>query len=245
MAEDADRGAGSLIRCPTPPVCISTPRLLLRDLAPADLSALMAYQTDPRYRRLYDLPEGDDQHAHDLFGRFLSWQEEVPRRNLQLGIFEHASGRLCGCAGLRMAGAPEGAAVMGIELTPDDWGRYRLAIDVTTALIEYAFRTLGLDRVIGDTASGNTRVARLARWFGAEIIAERPGPAWMATRGWVEVDWSLSREAWAKASHTRGVRWQDRRSRRERTPKRCRRRSALRGCGLRPSAEAPSPQSAA
>jgi len=192
---------------------IQTPRLLLRDLTPGDRPAFVAYQIDPRYRRLYDLPEGDDQHAHDLFDQLLSWQQEVPRRNFQLGIIERADGRLCGCAGLRMRGAPEGAAVLGIELTPDDWGRYRVAIEVATALIDYGFDALKLDRVMGDTASGNRRVERLARWFGADIIARRPGPAWMETRGWEEVDWSLSRETWAQVQQA------NRRSAPERTEK--------------------------
>jgi hypothetical protein len=31
---------------------------------------------------------------------------------------------------------------------------------------------------VGDTASGNNRVEKLARWFGADIVAQRPGPKW-------------------------------------------------------------------
>ena len=61
---------------------MTSPRLLLRDLTPSDRPAFVAYQSDPRYRRLYDLPEGDNQHAHDLFDRFLCWQQEKPRRNI-------------------------------------------------------------------------------------------------------------------------------------------------------------------
>ena len=55
---------------------------------------------------------------------------------------------------------------------------------------------LGLRMIIGDTASGNERVAKLARWFGARIIDRQDGPKWMRARGWQEVDWALTRDDW-------------------------------------------------
>ena len=173
---------------------IQTPRFVLRDLQEMDRASFIAYQMDPRYRRLYDFGNADDQRAQALFDLFIAWQRENPRQNFQVGIFERDKGRLCGCAGLRRAGRDEGSAVLGIELTPDDWGRYRLVIEVASALIEHGFRDLGLRTIVGHSASGNRRVERLARWFGADITARRNGPEWMAARGWQEVDWALGRK---------------------------------------------------
>ena len=175
---------------------IATPRFVLCDFVETDRAAFLAYQTDPRYRRLYDLDESYAEQASGLFLRFLAWQREVPRQNYQLGIFQHGTRHLCGCAGLRRPGSGENEAVLGIELTPDDWGRDRLALDAASALIEFGFRDLKLDRIVGSTASGNKRVERLARWFGASIVTERQGANWMRARGWVEVDWVLPRERW-------------------------------------------------
>ena len=175
---------------------IVTPRFVLCDFVEADRAAFLAYQTDPRYRRLYDLDEAYVDQASSLFSQFLAWQREIPRQNYQLGIFQHGTRHLCGCAGLRRLGSSENEAVLGIELTPDDWGRYRLALDTANALIEFGFGDLKLDRIIGSTASGNKRVERLAQWFGASIITERQGADWMSVRGWVEVDWVLPRECW-------------------------------------------------
>jgi ribosomal-protein-alanine N-acetyltransferase len=182
---------------------IHTPRLALRDLLEPDRTAFVAYQMDPRYRRIYDFGDADEGRAHALFDLFLSWQREKPRQNFQVGVFEQNPARLCGCAGLRKAGQAQGAAVLGIELTPDHWGRYRFAIEVASALIEYGFQTLDLHTIIGVTASGNRRVEKLARWFGAEIIAHRDGPSWMAERGWQEVDWALARADWEKSERRR------------------------------------------
>jgi ribosomal-protein-alanine N-acetyltransferase len=178
---------------------IHTARLVLRDFLESDRAAFVSYQMDPRYRRLYDFGNADDQRAQELFNLIVSWQKEHPHQNFQVGVFERCSCRLCGCAGLRKSGRDEGTAVLGIELAPDDWGRYRLAIEVAGALLEHGFLDLGLSTIVGDAASGNRRVERLARWFGAKLIAHRVGRDWIATRGWQEVEWALTRDDWAKS----------------------------------------------
>ena len=182
---------------------IHTPRFILRDFLEPDRAAFISYQMDPRYRHLYDIGQVDEQRAQNLFDLFITWQREVPRQNFQAGIFERKTGRLCGCAGLRKAGRQDGTAVLGIELTPDDQGRYRLAIEVASALVEHGFHDLDLHLIVGSTASGNTRVERLARRFGAAITARRAGPEWMVTRGWQEVEWALARDDWAKSARRR------------------------------------------
>lgn len=171
-------------------------RILLRDFDETDRSAFLKYQTDPRYLHLYDFDPSIDR-PNGLFDLFLRWQREVPRANIQLGIFELATGRLLGCGGLRRV--DDDVAVLGIELSPSEWGRFRLAIDASNALVRFGFETLNLKTIIGDTASGNRRVEKLARWFGAEIVARRTGPDWMQARGWEEVDWAITKEAWERS----------------------------------------------
>lgn len=183
---------------------ISTPRITLRDFEPADRAAFVAYQMDPHYRRLYDLDEKPAR-ADELFDLFASWRDEEPRRNFQLGIFDTSTNRLCGCAGLRERPEDGETAVLGIELAPSDWGRYRIALDATACLVEHGFGALRLRTIIGDTASGNQRVEKLARWFGARIIDRRDGPEWMRARGWQEVDWALTRDEWQHSEQRRRV----------------------------------------
>ena len=177
-------------------VSIKLGRILLRDFTESDRAAFVRYQTDPRYRQLYDFG-ADPERPSKLFDLFLQWQREAPRLNLQLGIFELATGLLVGCGGLRRSS--DDVAVLGIELAPGQWGRFRLALDSVTALLRYGFETLHLRMIVGDTASGNRRVEKLARWFGAEVITQRAGPAWMQARGWQEVDWAITREKWDQA----------------------------------------------
>ena len=173
---------------------IEQPRFLLRDFTEADRAGLLAYQMDPRYLALYDYDASDLQRPNDLFDLFKRWSEATPRLNFQIGIFDRRIGELCGCAGLRKA--TDDTAILGIELAPAKWGRFALALDVAAILIDYGFRELRLATIFGDTASGNKRVAKLARWFGAELIAEREGPEWMRVRGYREVDWAIDRARW-------------------------------------------------
>lgn len=181
---------------------IHMPRFVLRDFMETDRAAFISYQMDPRYRRLYDISDSDDRPARELFDRFTAWQKESPRRNFQLGVFQRSDERLCGSAGLRDVDRDERTAILGIELTPDDWGRYRLAIDAVGILLEHGFLNLDLHTISGQTASGNRRVEKLAGWFGGQLVERGPGPEWMTTRGWQEVVWAVTRENWA-ASRSR------------------------------------------
>jgi RimJ/RimL family protein N-acetyltransferase len=179
---------------------IRTARLVLRDFTEADAPAFVAYQSDPRYLALHAAGAADPSHARELFARFARWRDEAPRRNYQLGVFvrDAAGGALVGCAGLRDLDRERAIAQLGIELAPDYWGRYRLAIEVAQALLDTAFEHLALSEISGVTASSNARVSRLAQWFGAEPVATREGPGWMQARGWWEVEWRISRAAWAR-----------------------------------------------
>lgn len=60
---------------------------------------------------------------------------------------------------------------LGIELAPDYWGRYAYAIEVGRALLDSGFRQLRLEVISGSTVSTNARIARLAEWIGAEVVA--------------------------------------------------------------------------
>jgi ribosomal-protein-alanine N-acetyltransferase len=64
--------------------------------------------------------------------------------------------------------------------------------------LEYGFRHLDINMVVGATASNNERAAKLARWLGAKPVTLRQGPTWMTQRGWHEVDWALTLHDWDK-----------------------------------------------
>lgn len=183
---------------------ITTKRFLLRDFTEGDRSALLAYHADPRSVALYGPDEATPGHAESLLQTFALWASEQPRRNFQLAVVQRKEPEvLVGCCGLRGAGLDEHRAEFGIELAPEYWGRYRFAIEIARAMIEFGFTKLGLQQIFGSTISANSRVKRLAIWFGATEITRGPGPAWMQERGWHQTELQITCEAWERNARLR------------------------------------------
>ena len=171
---------------------LTTERLLLRDFTPGDRAALLAYHSDPRYTEFYGLEEGGPEQTLQLLHLFLSWQAEQPRRNHQLAIVERAvPPDLIGNCGVRSQGCDSGTAEFGLELAPAYWGR-GIATEAAQAILGFAFRDLGLKRIVGISVTQNDRVARLVTKLGFRSVGTRPGPDWMRARGWSETEWLLT-----------------------------------------------------
>jgi len=182
-------------------LAIPTRRFLLRDFTADDAQAFAAYRGDSRYARLYAPEESAPQHSAHLLTLFRDWAKQQPRQNYQLAVVQLGEPfALIGCAGLRRAGLPEDEAELGMELAPDFWGRHAYAVEIGRALLEFGFCDLGLHTITGSTISANDRISRLAEWFGAQTVAKRPGPEWMAERHWSHVDWRITLERWQEGA---------------------------------------------
>lgn len=178
---------------------IVTKRFLLRDFVELDRSPFLDYQADPRSQIFYEPSQASGENSTRLFDTFCTWACEHPRLNYQLAIVQRREPYvLVGCCGLRRRGCDPGEMELGIELAPNYWGRYAYAIEVGHALLNFGFRELRLDAISGSTVSANVRIARLAKWMGAEVVAIRPGSTWMSQRGWSEVDWRITLEQWER-----------------------------------------------
>ncbi len=175
---------------------IITKRFLLRDFIQEDEPAFLAYHADPRYAEFCSPEEVTPVFTHQLFQRFMQWATEEPRRNYQFAIVDRRNQELIGCGGLRLESYAAEQAELGIELAPQYWGRYAYAIEVGKALIDFGFRDLGLKEILGISVSANLRVSRLAERYGFHASGVRPGPDWMRLRGWSQIEWQLTREAW-------------------------------------------------
>ena len=175
---------------------IVTKRFLLRDFREEDAAAFQEYHADPRSLEFYGVEEVKPGHAQQLLETFNKWATEKPRRNYQFAIIQRQGSQLLvGCCGLRTADSEASKAELGIELAPEFWGRYGYAVEIMHALGDFAFGILKLRNIYGGTVSANARVARLASSFGA-VATTRPTPAWMAARGWSQVEWHVTREQW-------------------------------------------------
>ncbi|MGH8503242.1 MAG: GNAT family N-acetyltransferase [Gammaproteobacteria bacterium] len=182
---------------------IVTKRFLLRDFIDDDEPAFLAYHADPRSIEFYATENAHPGHARQLLDTFRNWAREVPRQNYQLAIVQRREPHmLVGCCGLRGAACVAGRAECGIELAPQFWGRYGYAVEAMRALVEFGFGNLGLTQLYGSTVSANGRIARLVSSFGA-VATTKPAPAWMAARGWSQIEWQVTRAQWERGRLTR------------------------------------------
>jgi [ribosomal protein S5]-alanine N-acetyltransferase len=185
---------------------ILTKRFLLRDFVESDRAAFLEYQADPHSLTFYDPNDSSLDRASRLFDLFQVWAGEHPRLNYQLAIVQRQEPyALVGCCGLRGMSFAAVEMELGLELAPTYWGHYAYAIEVGRALLDFGFKELQLDAISGSTVSANTRIARLAEWIGAEVVAICPGETWMRDRGWSEVHWRIAREQWHRS--TAASRW--------------------------------------
>jgi RimJ/RimL family protein N-acetyltransferase len=180
---------------------IITKRFLIRDFTEADESALLAYHSDPRYAECCSPEEVSRESTRKLLNLFMQWATEIPRRNYQLAITELESPRkLLGCCGLRCEGYNLGQAELGIELALEYWGRYRYAIEVAGALLEFGFHDLALQEVRGISIDANARVTKLAHRYGFAVVGTRSESDWTRAKGWSQTEWQLTRETWESIS---------------------------------------------
>jgi len=177
---------------------IVTPRLLLREFKPEDLSAFQAQQTDPRLAEFYGPEEVGADQARELVDRFIQWASEIPRENYQLAIapIEDAN-RLIGTCGVRLEGCEAGSAEFGLQLAAGSWGR-GFATESARAMLDFAFHDLGLREVRGVTITENLRVQRLVARLGFTVAETRSGADWMKGRGWSETVWRIGADQWRR-----------------------------------------------
>jgi [ribosomal protein S5]-alanine N-acetyltransferase len=183
---------------------ITTKRFLLRDFTKDDASAFIAYHADPRSLAHYGPEEAPPGHAKSLLRTFALWSSERPRRNFQLAVVQLKEPHLLvGCSGLRRTNPEDLRAEFGIELAPEYWGRHGFAIEVAHAMIEFGFSKLGLREIFGSAASDNTRVKRLATWFGATEVVGDSGSARVEVRGCDKTEWQITYESWKENARGR------------------------------------------
>jgi ribosomal-protein-alanine N-acetyltransferase len=144
---------------------LATPRLALCPATEADLDALWRLLTDPQVRRyLCD----DRMLARAEVQAMLAEDIELGTAGLGLWLLRDREEQFVGCVGLHPVSseiashAPHLAGEIDptIALAPDHWGR-GLAAEGLTAVVAYAFKTLGLEHLVAVVDEPNERSHRL------------------------------------------------------------------------------------
>lgn len=137
---------------------IRTSRLELRPLREADVAALFSIHSDPKAMRYWDASiwKGDAR------GRAMVARDLAPttRDYLRLGIEQAANEKLIGTCALWRINEQSRRAEIGFILDSRAWGHGYMH-EALSALLDYAFTKLNLNRVEADTDPRNERSVRL------------------------------------------------------------------------------------
>ena len=147
---------------------IRTERIVLREFVAADWEAVLHYQRDPRYLRLYPWHDRTEDDVRSFVRMLVDHQSEQPRRKFQLAITLPESGELIGNCGVRLKDGSDLEADCGYELSPRYWG-LGYATEAARAMVDFGFRELGVHRLSATVNAENTASSRVLERLGFEL----------------------------------------------------------------------------
>jgi len=151
-----------------------TGRLRLRAWARDDLDTLHRWTSDPRMMRFMGRGPLTLVESRRMLARTL---EHYDRHGFGVWLAEdRSSGEPLGRAGLSYHRAwTEGDPEVGWWIAPEHWGK-GLATEAGAAAIEYAFGTLGVERVVSICIEENVPSRRVMEKLELRKLAEVPFP---------------------------------------------------------------------
>jgi len=153
----------------TPPVPLRTERLVLRPVVPDDTTAIGAYCADPEVTRYLPFPALDADGLAKRMERLVAATAPVEVGDF-LGLAVEHEGVLVGDLMLRFSAAhdedqPPSIAELGWVFAPEYGGR-GFATEAAGALVDLAFTTYPLHRLMAQLDPRNTASARLCERIG-------------------------------------------------------------------------------
>ena len=150
---------------------IETERLILRPMEEADIDPLLEVFSDPLVMACFGVAPFDREQMERWVARNLDHQ-----RRYGYGLFSvirKSDGKLIGDCGLEVM--DEGFE-LGYDLRSDAW-KQGFATEAALAVRDYAYTTLGLDRLVSLIRTGNAASERVAAkaGMGLEKEVERHG----------------------------------------------------------------------
>jgi len=160
---------------------VETARLILRPFVAEDFEAVHAMRSDPEVARyLYQEPLSEEETRDRLARSIASWSSEGDW--LSAAIVERASGATVGDVAFHWVSERDRTAEIGFILDPRHQGK-GYATEAARAMLDWAFGTAGLHRVIGRTEARNTASSRVLEKLGMRLEAH------LVENEWVKGEW--------------------------------------------------------
>jgi len=142
---------------------ITTARLRLREIAPADAEDLFRFRSDAEVQRYNIRPMRSVREAEMLVSTMQHWYRTA--QAVQWGITLLGDHRVVGICGLHDWYPTHRRAMLGYDLVREHWGK-RLAQEAMRDVLRLGFETLALNRIEAITVVDNGRSVRLLERLG-------------------------------------------------------------------------------
>jgi len=151
-----------------------TDRLRLRRSRPQDAETIAAYRSDPEVGRYQGWERTDVEGIRADIEQMERRDPGEPGGWVQLSVEERETGRLVGDVGLSPADGEPGVIKVGYTMSPTFQGR-GYATEAVSALVDYAFDTLGADIVRAYASAENAPSIRVAEKVGMTLMERFEG----------------------------------------------------------------------
>lgn len=126
---------------------IETARLLVRRMGEADLAAFLSYRNDPEVARYQSWQVTTEEQANDFFAYLQGAEPGRPGDSFQFAVALRGDNRLIGDVYMRPIDYDERQAEIGYTLGRE-WQGQGYASEAVAAVLGYAFKSIGLHRII-------------------------------------------------------------------------------------------------
>ena len=174
---------------------LHTDRLILREFVPADWTAVLAYQRDPRHLQYYEWTDRTPEDVQRFVQMFIDQQTEQPRRKFQLAATLKISGQLVGNCGIRQASSGAHEADIGYELSSDHWG-YGYATEAARAVVQFGFTELHVHRIWAWCIADNAASVRVLEKLGMQLEGRLREKEHFKGRWWDTLVYAILEDDW-------------------------------------------------
>ena len=182
---------------------LETERLTLRPFVEDDFEAMHAMRSSPEVARyLYQGPSTPEQ-TNDRLTRLIAnkaWEQEDDW--FSAAAVERASGITVGDMAFHWVSEADRTAEIGFVFDPRHQGQ-GLATEASRALVDWAFVTAGMHRVIGRLDARNAASARVLEKLGMRLEAHFVENEWVKNEWQSELVYAVLDREWSAASSDR------------------------------------------
>lgn len=182
---------------------LETPRLRLRDFTAADLAAFIAYRNDPDVARYQSWEGISEPEARAFLQEQQETQLGLPGQWHQIAIELKETGLLVGDCALKIEEHDPRQAEIGYTLSRAYQGQ-GIASEAVACVLDYAFATLGLHRVIAITDCENGASVALLERLGLRREGHFHQNVWFKGKWGDEYLYALLQEEWHTSRRANG-----------------------------------------